>query len=63
MAEELKLFEGNRIRHEEPFIIDNQVIMKGYKNAEEFSNSITELLVLMKNLYDQLLKKVPQDKL
>ena len=50
-------------RHEEPFIIDNQVIMKGYKNAEEFSNSITELLVLMKNLYDQLLKKVPQDKL
>ena len=50
-------------RREEPFIIDNQVIMKGYKNAEEFSNSITELLVLMKNLYDQLLKKVPQDKL
>lgn len=37
--------------------------MKGYKNAEEFSNSITVLLVLMKNLYDQLLKKVPQDKL
>lgn len=50
-------------RQEEPFIIDNQVIMKGYKNAEEFSNSITVLLVLMKNLYDQLLKKVPQDKL
>ena len=35
-------------RQEEPFIIDNQVIMKGYKNAEEFSNSITVLLVLMK---------------
>lgn len=50
-------------KEQEALFIDNQTILKGYKNAEEFSNSMQNLLYLMENLYGKLLEKVPQDKL